>query len=249
MDRFSWLNNIILERKPDIILEIGDFADLSTLGVYDKGTEKAWGKSYKDQVAAAKEASRLAFGGIAKYNSTIGKRKKELYEPRIIRCGGNHEEGRMDAFLNKNPEFRGHISMEDLGYTDHNCEYHPFLKPVLFQGLTASHFFYSKSQRYPAPSAKAILALNMCSSLSGHSHSFDYAHTYNIHGRRITSVIGGCYLDTKETSNAPDPNSQMSYAGPVKRWWNGLNYLHDVNEFGEFDLEQISIQKVKRNYG
>jgi len=100
--RYDWLGNFIIDTRPDVIVDIGDWADMATLGNYNKGTKKAWGALYKDEVEACRDANRRAFGSIKELNKRA---KKSVYNPLILRCGGNHEEGRYAKFINTNPEF------------------------------------------------------------------------------------------------------------------------------------------------
>jgi len=79
----------------------------------------------------------------------------------------------------------------------------------------------------------------------GHSHSFDFALDFGIDGRKISAVNVGCYLE-------PDSKVRgdtFSYVGKGSlRWWNGVVMLNDVNEYGEFDLETISTDRIYREY-
>lgn len=241
--RFDWLGNLIVDRQPDVIVDIGDWASMDTLGHYDKGMGAAWGKYYKDEVAQCRDANARAFGEpLRKFNRANSKNKKAKYNPRIIRCAGNHDEGRFSKVLNKSPELVGTIGMEDLGYTDYGCEPVPFLKPITISGVTFAHYFYPKTQNYGCTKARQLLLLNHGSSAQGHTHTLDICIDYGIDGRRMTGLIGGYYAD-------PDTPDGFEYAGPQTRWTNGLCWLHDVNEFGEFDFEFIGIERVRKQYG
>lgn len=242
--RFDWLGNYIISQQPDVIVNCGDMADMSTLSSYDKGTRTAWGKTYKADVASVLDAQARLFAPTIKYNNTMGKKKKAGYRPKTIHTLGNHDDGRYNTFLNKNGEFTDHISIKDLCYDEYWDEVVPYLDVANYSGIAFSHFFYNKSQRYPLPSAKAVLGHNHCSSVWGHTHAFDYAMTYSISGRRLVALNPGCYLDTK------DRGDTYNYTGGQgdSRWWNGVCILHDVTPFGEFDVEQISAERLQRDY-
>jgi hypothetical protein len=38
LDHLDWVGNYIAEKKPDVIVCIGDFADMEALSAYDRGT-------------------------------------------------------------------------------------------------------------------------------------------------------------------------------------------------------------------
>ena len=243
--RFDWLGNYIVEHRPDFIVNIGDIADMSTLSSYDKGTKTAWGKTYKDDVASVLDAQDRLFKPVRKYNATQTKRKKIKYDPDTIHTWGNHCAGRYNTLLNKQPEFEGHISIEDLQYQKYWKVNVPYLSVTTYSGISFSHFFYNKSQRYPLPSAKAVLTFNHRPSIWGHTHAWDYALTYDVAGNRLAAVNVGCYLQPNERGDT------FNYAGGqgVSRWWNGITVLHGVTDKGEFDVEQISAERLQRDYG
>lgn len=242
--RFEWLGNLIVERQPDVIYCAGDLADMSTLSSYDKGMKQSWGKTYKEDVKSVKNAQALMFAPIEKYNNTQAKKKKPQYNPKTIQTLGNHCQGRYDTFLNKNGEFTDHISVKDLEYDKYWDVVVPYLDVCTFSGIAMSHFFYNKSQRYPIPSAKAVLTFNAMPSLWGHSHSFDYYLTYNVAGRRLAACNLGAYLDPFERGDT------YNYTGGQGsgKWWNGITMLNGVNEFGEFDIEQISMETIQAKF-
>lgn len=242
--RFEWLGNLIVERQPDAIVNLGDMGDMSTLSSYDKGTKQAWGKTYKADVNSVREAQALMFSPMERYNNTLSKKKKAQYNPRTIHTLGNHCQGRYDTFLNKNPEFSEHVSVKDLHYDKYWQTVVPYLDIISYSGVAFSHFFYNKSQRYPIPSAKAVLAHNMTSSVWGHSHSFDCALTYDIAGRKLQAVNAGAYLDPYERGDT------YNYTGGQgsSRWWNGVVFLNGLNSRGEFDIEQLSMERIQEKY-
>ena len=69
--------------------------------------------------------------------------------------------------------------------------------------------------------------------------------TYSISGRRLIALNPGCFLDPI------DRGDTYNYTGGQgdSRWWNGITVLHDVTEKGEFDVEQISAERLQRDYG
>jgi len=243
--RFDWLGNFIIEKRPDIIISIGDWADLSTLSSYDKGTKASWGKTYKADVNSVIDSQKRTFAPIQRYNNTMGKKKKAGYHPQTVHILGNHDDGRYNTFLSKNPEFQDHIGISDLKYDEYWDCVVPFLKIKEVSGISFCHFFYRQSQRYPLPSAKAVSAFTHRPSIWGHTHLFDTDGTsYDINGRRIQSTNVGCYLDPV------DRGDTFNYTGGhgSNRWWSGLVMLKDVNQYGEYDLDTYGIESIQRDY-
>lgn len=229
--RFDWLANFIEDKKPDVIVDIGDWGDMNSIGHYAKGKKDAWGVTVEDDIACFRDASKRAFGGISKIKG---------YSPRLYRFGGNHEEGRIDKFVNDNPELEGLVSLVKLGVTDYGANYTKFRQVKVVDGIAYSHYFYDKDSRYPIISAKTVLQRKFSSCTWGHTHIRDIAEGVGAHGRRVIALNAGCFLDPKQF---------MGYAGPQgnDRWWRGLVLKHDVNN-GSYDPDFWGMDRIRREY-
>ena len=132
---FSYLNRIgqyIVDKKPDVVVHLGDFADMESLSSYDVGKKSFEGKRYVKDIAAAKEAMDKLLGPMREFNIRAKKNKEKQYKPRLVLCLGNHEE-RIERAVNSDPKLEGLIKYEDLPYED--WEVHSFLKPVFIDGI------------------------------------------------------------------------------------------------------------------
>ena len=49
----EWIGQYIVEKKPDVLIQIGDFADMPSLSSYDIGKKSFEGRRYKDDIKAA----------------------------------------------------------------------------------------------------------------------------------------------------------------------------------------------------
>jgi len=88
--RFDLLGKHILATKPDVIVNIGDFADMESLSSYDKGKKSAELRRYKADVEAAKDALAKTFAPMEEYNKQQRKNGKKQYKPRMVMTIGNH---------------------------------------------------------------------------------------------------------------------------------------------------------------
>lgn len=232
--RFDWLGDFILDHRPDVIIDIGDFSDMVSLSTYDKGKQSGWNNSFLKDCEAARDASRRSFGRIKDVKG---------YRPRIVRLGGNHDQGRIDKFVNDNPELEGIVSVDKLGLTDYGAEYVPFREIKIIDGIAYCHFFYDRDSRYPLQTARAVLTKKVHSSVYGHTHIRDFAETVAADGRRVEVLNAGCFLD-------PDRKG-FGYAGlqGVERWWSGLVMLHLLDNRGSFDPRFYGIKEIQKKYG
>ena len=56
LDHLDWIGQYIVDKQPDVIVNIGDFADMPSLSSYDKGTKSFEGRRYKKDIEVTREA-------------------------------------------------------------------------------------------------------------------------------------------------------------------------------------------------
>lgn len=240
-DRFSILGEYILDKKPEIVVNIGDMADMPSLSSYDKGHKSFEGRRYNDDVAAVLDAQDKLFAPIEVYNQQQRKNGKKQYKPRYVLTLGNHE-ARIDRVSELQAELDGTVSIEDLGYADYGWEVHKYGIPVIINGVAFCHNFVSGVMGRPIGgehTAHSLLVKNHQSSVQGHSHTRDFCERTTADGRRILGLVVGCYLDEDQ---------HEAYAAKTEHmWWRGIVHLHDV-ENGEFEPEFINIKQLRKRY-
>ena len=154
---FSFLRRVgtyIVDKKPDVIVQIGDFADMESLSSYDQGTKSFEGRRYVKDIAAAKEAMTALLAPIKEYNAKAKKNKEKLYKPRFVLTLGNHE-NRINRAINSDPKLEGLISTNDLPYNE--WEVVPFLNVININGINYSHYFTSGVMGRPIGNARLLL--------------------------------------------------------------------------------------------
>ena len=76
LDYLDWIGQYIVDKKPDVIVNIGDFADMPSLSSYDKGTKSFEGRRYKKDVEVTVAAMDRLLAPMKEYNARA-KRNKE----------------------------------------------------------------------------------------------------------------------------------------------------------------------------
>lgn len=238
--RFDWLGNMILEIEPELVVCIGDFADLNSLSSYDKGKKSAELRRYRNDIAACHDALGKINKPLEDYNKQRKNiRKAQRLAPKKVMVLGNHEE-RITRAINLAPELEGTLSINDLKYLEYGWEVIPFKRPIEIEGVYFSHYFPSgvKGEAISGFSiAQNIVQKNMVSSVCGHSHLWDHAIRNKPDG---SSVIGLCCGWYGETPTYDDATGNL--------WWSGLTVFHNM-EKGVFDISQYNINRVKELYG
>jgi hypothetical protein len=232
---FSYLRRIgtyALEKRPDIIVCGGDFADFPSLSSYDKGKRAFEGRRYKRDVEAAQFAMQAFLGPIEEHN----KSGRKPWRPRMVLVLGNHE-NRVNRATNDDPMLEGMLSVKDLAYEEYGWEVHDFLEVVLIEGVAFSHYFTSGVMGRPVTTAQALLNKKHQSCVAFHQQGLQIATSHRADGTLLTSIISGSCYEHDEDYMGPQGNKP----------WRGFLMLHAVQN-GSFDLMPVSLDYVNRKY-
>lgn len=231
---FSFLRRIglyMVEKQPDVVVCIGDFADLPSLSSYDKGKKSFEGRRYKRDIEAAQFAMQAFLGPLEELRRAGG-----TYRPRMVLTLGNHEH-RIDRAVEDDPKLAGVLSVDDLAYEEYGWEVHPFLEVVVIEGVAFSHYFTTGVMGRPAGTAQAQLRKCAMSCVAGHQQGKQIAYGYRADGSTVTSIIAGSCYEHEE-----------SYLGAQgNRHWRGFLMLHEV-QAGAFDEMWVSIGYINQRY-
>jgi hypothetical protein len=236
---FTYLTRIgqyCVDKKPEIILCIGDFADMESLSSYDKGKRSFEGRRFNLDVAAAKEAMDAFLKPMRSYNEKKWTQKKAQYKPRLIMLLGNHED-RINRATENDAVLSGLMHVDMLGYKTAGWEVHPFLEVVTIDGIAFSHYFQTGVMGRPSSSAQIQLNKKHQSCVAGHQQGMQIASGFRADGTMLLSIIcGSCY------------EHDEAYLGPqANKHWRGFLVLHDVCD-GSFDPMFVSLRFINKRY-
>ena len=219
------------DKRPDVIVNIGDFADMPSLSFHDEpGSLGYEGQRYKRDIEAA-------HNGMAALMAPIKEAMKTVWKPRLVMTLGNHED-RIDRTIKSIPKLDGVMGLPDLEYERWGWEVYPFLKPVIIDGVAFCHYFCSGQMGRPISSARAILTKMHMSAVAGHQQGRDMAMARNAAGRAMTAIICGSTYEHDEKYLNAQTNTH----------WRGLYVLNDLCD-GEFEEVAVSMKYLRRRYG
>jgi len=236
LEHLTWAGKAIVDYRPDVVVNIGDFADMPSLSTHDKAGSKYFeGLRYKQDVEVTKEAMRILLAPLKEEQQRLKRNKEKLYKPRMVMLLGNHE-NRIDRAINNSPVLEGLISTKDLGY-EKDWEVYPFLHPVFINGVGFSHYFPTGAMGRPASSASAIISKLHMSCVAGHQQGKQVAYGKRADGTPVCAIIAGSYYLHDE-----------HYMDKISnRHWRGLVILNEVKD-GAFDELFLSINYLSRKY-
>lgn len=234
-ERADWVGKLILDLKPDVLINLGDMWDFPSLSGYDKGKASFHGRNYKKDLEAGLDFDERMWAPIRR-----AKRKR----PFTVFCEGNHEE-RMRRVLEQHSELDGTISWKDL---DLDRNYNVIVRydgntpgTVNVDGITYCHYAVSGVMgraiggEHPGYS---LLTKQFESVTCGHIHVYDHCVRTTMSGRRINGLVAGTFNDY-HTEWAGETNSL---------WSRGLVIKRNV-EAGDYDIEWVSMNRLKKEYG
>lgn len=227
MDHWTWVGQYIADMEPDSVINIGDFADMPSLSSYDRGKKSFEGRRYRKDISASCKAMDLLMNPIMQMERV----------PNLYLTLGNHEH-RIDRAIENDAILDGVISTDDLRYEEYGWSVHPFLEPVLVDGVAYAHYFTTGVMGRPASSARALVKAKHQSCVMGHVQKVDMCPEYRADGHRIWGLFAGCCYQHDEGYLGPQGND----------YWRGVWVLNEVTE-GDFQPMMVSLDYLKRTYG
>tara|TARA_X000001388_G_scaffold77075_1_gene76363 strand:- start:2640 stop:3404 length:765 start_codon:yes stop_codon:yes gene_type:complete len=237
LNYLAWVGKYIVEKKPDVVVQIGDFADMPSLSSYDTGKKSFEGRRYKDDIEVVIKAMRILLKPLKDYNAKQTKKKKKQYKPRMVLTLGNHEQ-RINRATENDPKLYGTLSIDDLRYAEAGWEVFDFLDIVVINGVVYTHYLTSGVMGRPIGTASAMVSKTHQSCVVGHQQGRQVAYGKRADGTNITCIIAGsCYLHDEEYMGSQGNDH-----------WRGLVMLHEVND-GQFDEMFVSLDYLRQKYG
>lgn len=227
--RFRWLGRMIAELRPDVVVSIGDWADMESVCFHASAKDREGGRILDDLAAAADALDIL---------------EAELpddYRPRKVITLGNHDDPRIDRLADDAPYLEGAIPTVGTAFESHGWEVHRYEAPARIDGVRYQHDLRVKG-RVVAGKYHAQQLLDKTqydeSITVGHSHGYQQRWYRTQTGRVVRSLVAGCYFE-----------EWADYAGQDNHhWWRGILVCHDVRA-GDYRLEEWPLDRIRERWG
>jgi len=237
-DRADWMGQLIKDLRPDVVVNMGDAADLASMSSYDKGKASFIARNYEADIESHLDFQERMWSPI---------RRSKKKQPYRYVLEGNHE-FRIKRALEFSPELKGDrfgLSFRDLDfhkYYHETIEYNGSTPGIVaVDGISYAHYFVSGVMGRPIGGehhAYTLMAKNFTSCVAAHSHTVDYSVRTDPYGRKIMGLVVGVYQDY-----------DSPWAGHVNDlWWRGCVVLRNIED-GVGDPEFISIRALQKEYG
>lgn len=234
----SAIGEFIVDKRPDVIVHIGDHFDFESLSSYDKGKKKMEGRRLVLDIEAGMEGMRRLTDPLKRLQEQQRANKKKVYNPTMEFVPGNHEE-RFNRMADNNPELDGFVGTATLDLEQFGWTVGEFLKPVCIDGIYYVHYLQNPLTGRPRTGNAASLLKQVGSSfVVGHKQVLDIAIGDNqLDGKyRIGIVNGACY---------PHDEDYKGHQG--NQHFRGITVLNEVED--GFGLPQpVSLDYLMKRY-
>lgn len=224
-----WVGQYAVDKKPDVIVQIGDFADMASLSSYDVGKKSFEGRTYKDDIVATQEAMDTLMVPILKEQMRLETGKKKKWNPRMVLTLGNHE-NRINKAIENDRKLEGLIHTDDLDYKGFGWEVIPFLEPITIGGISFCHYFVSGVMGKPVTSARALVMKKHMSCVMGHVQASEIDMSQRrADGTPLLGLFAGIYTPYDEDYLNPQSNKQHRQIWMLQEVEDGFAYVQPIS--------------------
>lgn len=236
-NHIDWAAQAVVEYKPDVVIVLGDWWDMSALSSYEKpGSKQTEGQRIKLDIEAGNEAFRRFVAPMTAERARLIRNKERQWNPELHFLMGNHE-ARIDRLVKEQPKFEK-ILCTDMLETPH-FERHPFLEIVEIDGVWYSHYF-SQTHSGKAIGGSIDNRLNKIghSFVQGHQQGLLYGTRQFPGSTRRHGLVAGSFYQHDEHYRDAQSNGE----------WRGIVVLNEVQN-GDLDVMPLSMNYLRRKYG
>ena len=239
-DHLGWIGQYVLDQfagKPDVkVIHLGDHADMPSLSSYDRGKKAMEGRRYQADIKAANKAFDILCEPLDRFNrKRAGFKEKQWWPERHILLG-NHED-RITRAAEDNAQIDGLVSLDHLNYAAHGWQVHPFLQPIILDGIAYAHYFYQPltGRAYTGTIDNRLRQIGHSFTM-GHQQTLLYGVRYVLDRAQHGLIAGACYLH-EEDYKGPQGNAH----------WRGIVVCHEVVD-GRYDAMMVSLDYLCRRF-
>jgi len=237
MQHLEACGNYLVEKRPDVIIHLGDHFDMPSLSTYDMGKKSAEGRRVLKDIEAGQVGMERLLGPLRALQAQQRANKKKVYQPRMEFLLGNHEQ-RIERHVECHPELDGSLGYDDLCLEEFGWTVNPFLKPIDIDGINYAHYFYNPLSGRPyGGTINNKLNKIKGSFTMGHVQGFELATETTNSGRKIWGMVAGSFYMHRENYKGWQANDH----------WHGVVMKHEVNN-GDYSPCVVNMNYLLRKY-
>ena len=235
--------NYIADKKPDVVVHLGDHWDMPSLSVFTQKGSMEWeGLRYRDDIEAGKEGMETLLKPLRdmQRKQVLGHRSR--YYPRMVYLTGNHDPAvRCKRFIENDPRLAGMMSGADAEIEKFGWEEKEFLSITKIGGIAFSHYFINPHSAKKAPLGGMIdTMLKNCgfSFIQGHTQGLKTGKHFLSDGTCRMGIVAGSFYQHDEDYMGPQGNASH---------WRGCIMLNEVKDGGA-DVCELSLNYLMKEW-
>ena len=237
IDHLEWVGKYAAEKKPEVIVHLGDHWDMPSLSVYDVGKKAFEGRTYQSDITAGNLAMNKLMKPIVSEINRLRRNRKKTWNPKLIFLIGNHEQ-RIERAIESDRKLEGLIGYNDFNLKQYGWQVQDFLDVKIINNIAYSHYFTSGVMGRPVSNPSLLLQKKHMSCIMGHVQDRAISFSKRADGSSITGIFAGICYQHDEDYLTPQTNGS----------WSGVWMLNEVND-GSFDEMPISLNYLRKKYG
>ena len=226
----EWAGNYAVEKRPDVIVHLGDHWDFPSLSRHSEG---------KTELDAQDVEADIEAGNTALLKFCKPLKRIPRYQPRKVLLRGNHED-RATRLADTAGFKRFGSVVSERKFNDKALGWQvvPYLKPIAIGGIWFCHFFYAQNsgKAYGGTAANKLRNVGF-SFVMGHQQGLDMATRSLANGQTQWGIVAGSFYQHFEDYRGPQANDH----------WRGLLMLHEA-EAGNCNPMVVSLDYLRKRY-
>lgn len=244
-DHWRGIGKLIVERRPEKVVMMGDFCSFDSLSHWNaskKGNRMLEGKRYLAEIACANEALDYLLQPLLELQAYQREIHKQLYRPELVFITGNHDNWCTD-YSNSNPEMHGFVAWEQqLQLRERGFRIIPDKGKYFSDGICFMHAPINAAGKQVAGNTAVRTALTLT------NQSLVFAHTHRKEGICATRVGSHDLIQVLTVGCCFHGEAGEYVRGATTSEWRGVVLLHTWDTPGRFDVEEVSLERLAREY-
>jgi hypothetical protein len=194
LHHLDWIGQYIVDKKPDVVIHLGDHYDLPSLSSWDKGKAAFEGRRFRKDVDAGHKALERLEAPLDAYNARRRRWKEKQWQPEKHVTWGNHEH-RADRAAESSPELEGFVGtfIFDEFWQARGWQSHPFKAVIDIDGIWYSHLMVHEFTGNPMGAQASTLLKQIGHTFTqGHRQTYDLASRYVGDKMQRALIAGAC---------------------------------------------------------
>ena len=235
-EHLEWVGKYAAEKKPEVIVHLGDHWDMPSLSIYDVGQQAFEGRTYQSDITAGNLAMNKLMKPIVNEINRLKRNRKKTWNPKLVFLIGNHEQ-RIERAIESDRKLEGLIGYNDFNLKQYGWEVQDFLDVKIINNIAYSHYFTSGVMCRPVSNPGLLLQKKHMSCIMGHVQDRAISFSKRADGSSITGIFAGICYQHDEDYLTPQTNGS----------WSGVWMLNEVNN-GSFDEMTIIFNYLREKY-